>query len=99
MDLSIADPIVLASILFGSMIPYAFSALAIKSVGKTALTMIEEVRRQIRYSPGILTGTDQPNYRSCIRISTNAALREMVLPGLLVIVLIFRSQRLLLQLV
>lgn len=75
---------IFTSLLFGSMLPYAFSALTMKSVGKAALGMIEEVRRQIRETPGILTGETRPDYRACVRISTKASLYEMILPGLLV---------------
>ena len=67
------------------MIPYAFSALTMKSVGHAALGMISEVRRQIRENPGILTGTQLPNYQACVRMSTNAALKDLTKPGLLVI--------------
>ena len=84
-ELSFDDPMIFSFLLLGSMIPYAFSALTIKSVGKAALGMIEEVRRQIRYNPGILTGTAPPDYRACVRISTNSSLKEMILPGLLVL--------------
>ena len=83
-SMSFDDPIIFTSLLFGAMIPYAFSALTMKSVGLAALGMIEEVRRQIRTNPGILNGTSAPDYRSCVRISTQASLKEMVLPGLLV---------------
>lgn len=84
--MSFDDPMIFASLLLGSMIPYAFSALTIKSVGKAALGMIEEVRRQIRYNPAILAGTSLPDYRACVKISTNSSLKEMILPGLLVII-------------
>ena len=67
------------------MIPYAFSALTMKSVGHAALGMINEVRRQIRENPGILNGTRSPNYQACVRMSTNAALKDLTKPGLLVI--------------
>ncbi len=69
-SMSFDDPLIFTSLLFGAMIPYAFSALTMKSVGKAALGMIEEVRRQIRVNPGILTGATSPDYRSCVRIST-----------------------------
>jgi Na+/H+-translocating membrane pyrophosphatase len=79
-------------LLFGSMIPYAFSAMTIKSVGHAALGMIEEVRRQIRQNPGILDGTTAPDYKSCVRMSTKAALRDLIKPGLLVFNGLFRLQ-------
>ena len=65
------------------MIPYLFSALAMGAIGKAAFKMIEEVRRQFREHPGILAETEKPDYDKCISISTSAALREMILPGLL----------------
>lgn len=83
-EMSFDDPMIFTSLLFGAMLPYAFSALTMKSVGMAALGMINEVRRQIRENPGILTGEVRPDYRSCVRISTNASLYEMILPGLLV---------------
>ena len=67
------------------MLPYLFSAFTIKSVGKAALGMVEEVRRQIRENPGILEGIVEPDYNACIRISTRASLIEMIAPGCLVI--------------
>lgn len=66
------------------MLPYIFSSFTIKSVGKAAFGMVEEVRRQIRENPGILDGTVEPDYRACIAISTKASLTEMIVPGLLV---------------
>ena len=83
--MSFDDPMIFTCLLFGSMLPYAFSALTMKSVGQAALGMIEEVRRQIRTNPGILNGSALPDYQECIKISTQASLKEMILPGLLVI--------------
>ena len=74
-SMSFDDPLIFTSLLFGAMIPYAFSALTMKSVGKAALGMIDEVRRQIRFNPGILNGTSSPDYRSCVRISTQSSLK------------------------
>lgn len=82
--MSFDDPMIFTCLLFGAMMPYAFSALTMKSVGLAALGMIEEVRRQIRTNPGILNGTALPDYAECIKISTQASLKEMILPGLLV---------------
>ena len=65
--------------------PYVFSAFTIRSVGKAAFGMVAEVRRQIQNDPGILAGTSEPDYRACIRISTISSLKEMIAPGLLVI--------------
>jgi K(+)-stimulated pyrophosphate-energized sodium pump len=69
----------------GGMVPVVFSALAMKSVGKAAMKMVEEVRRQFREIPGIMEGTGKPQYDKCVAISTEAALKEMRLPGLLTI--------------
>ena len=69
----------------GAMLVYLFSAFAIRAVGKAASDMIEEVRRQFRADPGIMAGTSRPSYRQCVDISTRAALREMVLPGVLAV--------------
>lgn len=77
---------VLAALFVGGMIPVVFSALAMQSVGKAAMQMVQEVRRQFREIPGILEGTGKPEYGRCVEISTKAALREMILPGLLTII-------------
>ena len=76
---------VLAMLFIGGMIPVVFSALAMQSVGKAAMEMVNEVRRQFRDIPGIMEGTGKPQYDKCVEISTKAALREMLLPGLLTI--------------
>jgi K(+)-stimulated pyrophosphate-energized sodium pump len=68
------------------MIPVVFSALAMKSVGKAAMEMVKEVRRQFKEIPGIMEGTGKPEYSKCVDISTKAALREMMLPGAITIV-------------
>ncbi len=75
----------LAALFVGGMIPVVFSALAMRSVGKAAMDMVNEVRRQFREIPGIMEGTGQPEYGKCVEISTQAALREMMLPGLITI--------------
>src|SRR5690554_722336 len=77
---------VLAMLFVGGMVPVVFSALAMESVGKAAMEMVEEVRRQFREIPGIMEGTGTPDYAKCVDISTRAALREMILPGLLTII-------------
>ena len=77
---------VLAALFIGGMVPVVFSALAMQSVGKAAMDMVNEVRRQFREIPGILEGTGKPEYDKCVEISTKAALREMVLPGALTII-------------
>jgi len=77
---------VLAMLFVGAMIPVIFSALAMESVGKAAMEMVEEVRRQFREVPGIMEGTGVPEYAKCVDISTKAALKEMILPGLITII-------------
>ena len=77
---------VLAMLFVGAMIPVVFSAMVMKSVGKAAMEMVQEVRRQFREIPGIMEGTGTPEYAKCVDISTRAALKEMLLPGLLTIV-------------
>ncbi|WP_313191140.1 sodium-translocating pyrophosphatase [Sphingobacterium sp.] len=77
---------VLAALFIGGMIPVVFSALAMQSVGKAAMDMVNEVRRQFREIPGILEGTGKPDYGRCVDISTKAALREMMLPGAITII-------------
>ena len=77
---------VLAALFIGGMIPVVFSALAMKSVGKAAMDMVMEVRRQFREIPGIMEGTGTPEYGKCVEISTKAALREMMLPGAITII-------------
>lgn len=72
---------VLAGLLVGAMIPFIFSALAIAAVGRAAMAMVQEVRRQFKEKPGILEGTEKPDYERCVDISTNASLKEMMLPG------------------
>ncbi|MFZ4260814.1 sodium-translocating pyrophosphatase [Sphingobacterium sp. HJSM2_6] len=77
---------VLAALFIGGMIPVVFSALAMQSVGKAAMDMVNEVRRQFKEIPGILEGTGKPDYEKCVDISTKAALREMMLPGAMTII-------------
>lgn len=77
---------VLAMLFVGGMIPVIFSALAMQSVGKAAMEMVQEVRRQFREIPGIMEGTGTPEYAKCVDISTKAALKEMLLPGLITII-------------
>ncbi|WP_274475126.1 sodium-translocating pyrophosphatase [Mangrovimonas aestuarii] len=77
---------VLAALFVGGMIPVIFSALAMQSVGKAAMEMVQEVRRQFKEIPGIMEGTGTPEYGKCVDISTRAALREMLLPGLITII-------------
>ena len=77
---------VVIGLLVGGMLPFLFSSLTMESVSKAAQSMIEEVRRQFRTIPGILEGKGKPDYKNCVAISTHAALRQMILPGVLAIV-------------
>ncbi len=77
---------VLAALFIGGMVPVVFSALAMESVGKAAMEMVKEVRRQFKEIPGILEGTGKPEYDKCVEISTKASIREMMLPGAITIV-------------
>ena len=77
---------VLAALFIGGMVPVVFSALAMRSVGKAAMEMVKEVRRQFKEIPGIMEGTGKPEYGKCVDISTKAAIREMMLPGAITIV-------------
>ena len=77
---------VLSMLFVGGMIPVVFSALAMQSVGKAAMEMVEEVRRQFKEIPGIMEGTGIPEYAKCVDISTKAALKEMLLPGVITII-------------
>ena len=77
---------VLAALFVGGMIPVVFSAMAMSSVGKAAMAMVKEVRRQFKEIPGIMEGEAEPEYEKCVDISTKAALKEMMLPGIITIV-------------
>jgi K(+)-stimulated pyrophosphate-energized sodium pump len=86
MSINILSITTLIGFLMGSMLPFLYSALTMESVGRAANRMVEEVRRQFKEIPGILEGTGTPDYANCINISTAAALKEMILPGVLAIV-------------
>ena len=81
--IDIMDPKVIVGLFIGGMLTFLFSALTMESVSKAAYKMIEEVRRQFHADAGILAGTSRPDYKSCVGISTTAALHEMILPGIL----------------
>lgn len=85
-EVSILQADVIAGIFVGGMLSFLFSAMTIDAVSKAANKMIEEVRRQFREKPGIMEGTDKPDYSTCVDISTRAAIREMIIPGLIAIV-------------
>ena len=80
------NPVVIAGTFIGAMLPFMFSAFTMSSVSKAANQMIEEVRRQFREFPGIMAGTQKPDYAKCVEISTGAALHEMIVPALLAVV-------------
>ena len=84
-EFNLLDFKVMIGILIGALMPFLFSALSMGAVGRAAMAMVEEVRRQFREHPGIMDGTEQPDYRRAVEISTNGALREMVAPGLLAV--------------
>jgi K(+)-stimulated pyrophosphate-energized sodium pump len=86
MRIDMLDPRVLVGIFLGAVLPFVFCALAMRAVGQAAGRMVQEVRRQFREKPGILQGTDKPDYATCVSISTQGAQRSMVLPALLAII-------------
>jgi len=83
--INILDPRTMSGVFLGAMLPFLFSALAMKAVGSAAMDMIEEVRRQFREIPGLLEGTAKPDTARCVDISTAAAIRQMIAPGLIAI--------------
>lgn len=83
--ISLLDPFVIVGLFIGAMLPFLFSAMTMNSVGRAANQMIEEVRRQFRSDKGIMEGTSKPDYARCVDISTKAALKEMVAPGVMAI--------------
>ncbi len=83
--IDISKPIVVIGFLLGGAVPFLVAALTISSVGKAAFKMVEEIRRQFREIPGLMEGTADPDYARCVDISTRAALREMILPGLIAV--------------
>ncbi len=84
-SISLTNPNVIIGLFIGAMLPFLFSAITMQAVGKAAFQMIEEVRRQFREIPGIMEGESKPDYARCVDISTASALKEMVLPGLMAV--------------
>jgi K(+)-stimulated pyrophosphate-energized sodium pump len=85
LSLMLNDPIVLVGLFIGAMLPFIFSASCMKSVGKAAHSIVKEVRRQFKEKPGIMKGTQKPDYGTCVDIVTKSALREMILPAIIAI--------------
>ena len=86
LSVNLMDPKVLIGLFLGAVLPFVFCALAMKAVGKAAGDMVKEVRRQFKAKPGILAGTDKPDYASCVQISTKGAQKAMILPSLLALI-------------
>jgi K(+)-stimulated pyrophosphate-energized sodium pump len=86
-NINLAQVPVFVGALLGAMLTYLFSSMAIKAVGRTAQMVVQDVRNQFKENPGIMAGTSKPDYGRCVRIVTGAALKEMVLPGALVVAL------------
>ena len=84
-EINILDPLVVIGLFIGGTLTFLFSAMTMDSVSKAAYKMIEEVRRQFREKPGIMQGTEKPDYTSCVGISTTAALHEMLVPGIMAV--------------
>ena len=84
--INISEPVVMAGLFIGGMLPFLFSSLAMKAVGEAAMDMIEEVRRQFREIPGLKEGNAEPDSATCVDISTKAAIRQMVLPGMIAVI-------------
>jgi K(+)-stimulated pyrophosphate-energized sodium pump len=85
-DVSLTDPFLIVGLFIGGMLPFLFSAMTMEAVGRAAYKMIEEVRHQFRTIPGLMEGTGTPDYARCVSISTAAALREMLIPGLMAVI-------------
>jgi K(+)-stimulated pyrophosphate-energized sodium pump len=85
-SLNLLDPTMLPGMLIGAMLPYLFAALTMTAVGKAAYEIVLEVRRQFNEIPGLMEGTAKPDYKTCVGISTQSALREMIVPGALAVV-------------
>jgi len=86
LNINILDPRILIGLFLGGVLPFVFAALSMRAVGRAAGDMVKEVRRQFKAKPGIMKGTDEPDYAACVAISTKGAQREMILPSLLAII-------------
>jgi K(+)-stimulated pyrophosphate-energized sodium pump len=86
LNVNILDPRILIGLFLGGVLPFVFASLSMRAVGRAAGDMVKEVRRQFRAKPGIMKGTDQPDYAACVAISTRGAQRQMILPSLLAII-------------
>jgi K(+)-stimulated pyrophosphate-energized sodium pump len=86
LSINILDPRILIGLFLGGVLPFVFCALSMRAVGRAAGAMVKEVRRQFREKPGILEGTDNPDYATCVAISTRGAQREMIVPSLLALI-------------
>jgi len=86
LNVDLLDPRILVGLFFGAVLPFVFASLSMRAVGRAAGSMVNEVRRQIREKPGIMAGTDKPDYAACVAISTKGAQREMILPSIMAVV-------------
>jgi K(+)-stimulated pyrophosphate-energized sodium pump len=84
--INLLDHKVLVGLLVGAMLPFLFSAFTMSAVGRAAFSIVNEVRRQFREIPGLMEGTNRPEYAKCVDIATRGALREMIIPGLMAVV-------------
>ena len=84
-EINLLDHTIIVGVLFGAMLPFLFSAFTMKAVGRAAMSIVNEVRRQFREIPGLMEGTAEPDYTECVDIATKGALKEMIIPGLMAV--------------